>query len=78
MATDTQTTSGNFFSNVTALTRPTFWARVGVFVLGVALIVYGLVLITTSSKVVQNVAKKAIETTPQGAAIDAATAAVGA
>mgnify|MGYP006276664737 CR=1 FL=1 len=67
-----------FLDNATALTRPTWWARVGVFVLGVALIIFGLVLITTSSKVVQDVAKKAIDTTPQGAAIDAATTAVGA
>lgn len=54
----------------------TWWKRAGVFLLGVAFIIAGIVVLTGQSKTIQNVAKKAIDTTPQGAAIDAATTAL--
>lgn len=56
-----------------AIFQPGFWRRIGVGVLGVGMIIIGLLTITATSKTIQNVAKKAIDTTPQGAAVNAAT-----
>ena len=62
--------------DLTATTRPTWWQRIGVTVLGIALIVTGLVLIVAQNKTVQKVAGTALKATPEGAAADLATSAL--
>ena len=62
--------------DLTATTRPTWWQRIGVTVLGIALIVYGLVLITAANKTVQKIAGTAALATPEGAAANLATSAL--
>jgi hypothetical protein len=63
-----------------ALTRPAFWSRVGVFALGVVLVWAGILVLIASNKNVQQLAggavKGALAKTPQGVAANLATGAL--
>ena len=63
-----------------ALTRPTFWGRVGVFALGVVLVWAGILVLIASNKNVQQLAggavKGALAKTPGGVAANLATGAL--
>lgn len=72
---------GNGFSLLpAALTRPSFWTRVGVFALGVVLVWGGILVLIASNKNVQNNAKGLIKgtlaKTPGGVAANVATGAL--
>jgi hypothetical protein len=71
---------GSTLSGFSALTRPAFWERVGIFALGVALIWAGILIAIASNKKVQQLAGSAIggavAKTPQGVAANLATGAL--
>ena len=71
---------GSSFAGFSALTRPAFWSRVGIFALGIALIWAGILIAIASNKKIQALAGSAIggavAKTPQGVAANLATGAL--
>lgn len=75
--------SGNILTFLTtilgALARPDFWIRSGIFAAGVGLVIVGIVVLVSSSKVVGDalsMAGQAAKLTPEGAAASVASEAI--
>jgi hypothetical protein len=71
--------SGNIFTFLATLGRPDFWIRAGIFSAGVGLVIVGIVILASSSKLVGDAltaAGGAAKLTPAGAAATVASEAI--